>query len=60
MQRYVGGSWRTVATLTLNSSGSAVKVWTAPGAGTYRFRAKFLGSALNAAGTSAVARVVVR
>jgi hypothetical protein len=60
VQRYVGGSWRTVATLTLNSSGSAVKVWPAPGPGTYRFRAKFLGSALNAAGTSAVARVVVR
>jgi len=59
-QRYTGGGWRTVTTLVVPASGSARTTWTAPGAGTYRWRAKFLGSALNAAETSAVARVVVR
>jgi hypothetical protein len=59
-QRYSGGRWRTTSTVAVSASGSARATWTAPGAGTYRWRAKFLGSTLNLAQTSAVARVVVR
>ena len=59
LQRYAGGSWRTIATFDVPASGGVTKVWTAPGSGAYRFRAKFLGSALNAAATSPVRRVAV-
>jgi hypothetical protein len=59
-QRYGGGGWRTVATVAVSATGTARTTWTAPGAGTYRWRAKFLGSPLNLAQTSGVARVVVR
>jgi hypothetical protein len=59
-QRYSGGRWRTTATVAVSATGVARTSWTAPGAGTYRWRAKFLGSTLNLAQTSAVARVVVR
>jgi len=59
-QRYSGGRWRTAATVSVPASGSAEMLWNAPGAGAFRWRAKFLGSTLNAPETSAVARVVVR
>jgi hypothetical protein len=59
-QRYSGGRWRTVKTDTVSATGGAGAQWRAPGAGTYRWRAKFLGSVLNSPETSAEARVVVR
>lgn len=59
-QRYARGRWRTVKTASLPVTGIAKVSWKAPGAGTYRWRAKTFGSTLNAAGTSAVKRVVIR
>jgi len=59
LQRYTGGSWRTIATVAVPASGGLTKAWTAPGPGTYRFRAKFLGSALNAAAASPIRRAMV-
>ena len=59
-QRYTGGRWRTVAKVDVSATGSAKTTWTAPGDGTYRWRAQFLGSTLNATQTSAAVRVIVR
>ncbi len=60
IQRYAGGPWRTVKTVTVPGSGVVKASWKAPGAGAYRWRARTSGSTLNASATSAVKRVVVR
>ncbi len=60
IQRWAGGGWRTVKTAKLPTSGKVSAAWTAPAAGTYRWRARFLGSELNLPKTSAVRSVTVR
>jgi hypothetical protein len=61
-QGYVAGAWRTARTMTVPASGNVTRTWTTVASyhGTSRWRAKFLGSTLNIAQTSAVVRVVVR
>lgn len=60
LQRWAGGGWRTVKTAKVPASGKVSASWQAPGSGTFRWRARFLGSELNLAQTSAVRNVAVR
>lgn len=60
IQRWAGGRWLTLRAARLPSSGKVAASWTAPGAGTYRWRARFLGSELNLPKTSATRSVTVR
>ncbi len=59
VQRWAGGRWRTVKAAAVPGTGVVKASWSAPGTGTYRWRAKTSGSTLNAAATSAVKRVVI-
>lgn len=60
IQRFSSGRWQTVKSVKVPATGVVKTNWTAPGAGIYRWRAKTSGSTLNAAGASAVKRVVIR
>lgn len=59
IQRYAAGRWRTVKTASVPATGVVKAGWTAPGDGTYRWRAKTSGSTVNAPGISPVKRVVI-
>ncbi len=50
--RLVGGKWQTIKAVATNAGGTASTSWTPP-SGTSIVRARFAGSALNAATTSA-------
>ncbi len=58
-QRYVNGSWVTVASTTVHSDGTYAFLFAPSTAGTYVYRVLVPGTALNATGNSPTLKLYV-